>query len=204
MLTNQRMELMEFSVRQMEIVNAAIAIIANEGYEKLTTKKLATKMGFTEAALYKHISSKRELVLMILGYFDDVSRVVLSKVRALNLNPLESIRLFVLDRFRIFESNPALAKVMFSEELFKNDPSFTEQYLKMMHNHRDEISRYIILAQQQNMIKADYHPVQVFRIIMGATRLLVTQWTMNKGSFDLQSEGTDLIDTIIKLIEVER
>ncbi len=195
---------MEFTVRQMEIIDAAIHVIANEGYENLTTKRLASMMNFTEAALYKHIPSKRDLVLMILTHFTDVSAKVLEKVRNLHLEPVESIRLFVLNRYRLFESNPALAKVMFSEELFKNDPSFSSQYLQMMHAHRDEIIRYIKLAQNNQSIQSNFEPMHIFRIIMGATRLLVTQWTMNHGAFDLQKEGTDLINTIIKLIEVKK
>jgi AcrR family transcriptional regulator len=57
---------MELTVRQKDILKAAIAIIANQGYEKLTIKNLATKIGVTEAALYRHFKSKRENETMIL------------------------------------------------------------------------------------------------------------------------------------------
>ncbi len=50
---------MELTERQKDIIMAGIAIIANQGYEKLTTKNLATKMGVTEAALYRHFKSKK-------------------------------------------------------------------------------------------------------------------------------------------------
>ena len=50
---------MELTVRQKDILKAAIAIIANQGYEKLTIKNLATKIGVTEAALYRHFKIKR-------------------------------------------------------------------------------------------------------------------------------------------------
>ncbi|MDD2684515.1 MAG: helix-turn-helix domain containing protein, partial [Candidatus Cloacimonetes bacterium] len=45
----------------MEIVQAAIQVIARQGYEKLTTKNLANSLGVTDASLYRHFDSKKDL-----------------------------------------------------------------------------------------------------------------------------------------------
>jgi len=81
---------MELTERQMEIVNAAIHIMASRGYEKLTTKNLATEIGVTEAALYRHFLSKRELVLKVLCYFEHLSCEIIGEIRSSELSPLES------------------------------------------------------------------------------------------------------------------
>ena len=78
---------MELTERQKDILKTAIIIIANQGYEKLTTKNLATQIGVTEAALYRHFKSKRDLVTTILGYFEELSNKVLQEIRGANYSP---------------------------------------------------------------------------------------------------------------------
>ena len=193
--------MMELTTRQMDIVKAAIAIIANKGYEKLTTKNLASEIGVTEAALYRHFKSKRDLVTMVLCYFEFLSYQVIKEIKASECSPIDCIRRFVLNRYELFSANPDLAKVMFSEELFKNDPAFTGQYQSIMHIHRGEVVSYIQKAQSEGSINSRFDPVQLFRIIVGSMRLIVSQWNMSEGAFDLQLEGKALLDTIINMIE---
>ncbi|OQC05792.1 MAG: Fatty acid metabolism regulator protein [Candidatus Cloacimonetes bacterium ADurb.Bin089] len=194
---------MELTARQKDILKAAIAIIANQGYEKLTTKNLATKIGVTEAALYRHFKNKRELVTMILGYFERISNDVLQEIRDGAYSPLESIRHFVEDRYILFSKYPDLAKVIFSEELFKNDPTFKGQFQCIMHKHKQAVENYILQAQQEGKIRSDLSPTQLFRIIVGSMRFTVTQWNLSDGAFDLKQEGSELIETIMKLIETK-
>jgi len=195
---------MKVTNRQMEIVKAAIQVIARQGYEKLTTKNLATSLGITDAALYRHFDSKRDLILMILCYFEHISCEVIQRISAQNLSPLEKIRSFVMDRYSIFEEDPDLAMVMFSEELFKSDHSFEEHLLSIMHIHRDEVLGYVMQGQRDGDILAYLNPMHVFRLIVGSMRLLVTQWNFSRHAFDLKTEGEAQLNTILKMIEVKK
>ncbi|MDD3283417.1 MAG: helix-turn-helix domain containing protein, partial [Candidatus Cloacimonetes bacterium] len=93
---------MDITKRQMEIVKAAIQVIAQQGYEKLTTKKLAQSIGVTDAALYRHFESKKELIRMVLCYFEQVSCEVIQRINSLQISPLEKVSRFVLDRYEVF------------------------------------------------------------------------------------------------------
>lgn len=195
--------MMDITKRQMEIVRAAIQVIARQGYEKLTTKNIAKSLGVSDASLYRHFDSKKELIKMILCYFEDISCEVIQSIKTQNLPPLDRIRRFANSRYEMFEKEPDLAKVMFSEELFKNDPDFEQYFMSIMHIHRDEILCYIVEGQQQNVIRTNVNPSHIFSIIVGSMRLLVTQWNLSKREFVLTSEGNNLTETIIKLIEVK-
>ncbi|HPF09236.1 MAG TPA: helix-turn-helix domain-containing protein, partial [Candidatus Cloacimonadota bacterium] len=72
---------MDITKRQMEIVQAAIQVIARQGYEKLTTKNLANSLGVTDASLYRHFDSKKDLIKMILCYFEHLSCEVIQQIR---------------------------------------------------------------------------------------------------------------------------
>jgi len=66
------------------------------------------------------------------------------------------------------------------------------------------MENYIIQAQQEGKIRSDLSPTQLFRIIVGSMRFTVTQWNLSDGAFDLKKEGSELIETIIKLIETKQ
>lgn len=193
--------MMELTKRQMDIVNAAIRIIARKGYRELTIKNLAKSLALTEAALYRHFESKHELIRGILAYFETLSCRVLQDLRDEDVSPLEKIKSFVLDRYRLFVQNPDLGKVMFSEELFKNDPIFSSDMLSIMHIHRDEIIRYLKEGQVLGILRKDIRNIDIFRIVVGSMRLTITQWNLTNYGFDLIEEGTKLWNTIENMIK---
>lgn len=188
------------TARQMEIINAAINIISREGYQDLTTKHLAEQVGVSEAALYRHFESKTDLLHKILEYFQSLAQEAMGSIQEEISDPLEQVRAFVLNRYKLFTENPDLAKVMFSEELFQNDRSLAEHNLSIMHIHRDLLLESIRQAQQQGQIRNDLEPIQLFRVIVGSMRLLVTQWQLCGYQFELELEGKKLWETILKMI----
>jgi AcrR family transcriptional regulator len=193
----------ENTPRQLDIINAAIKIIANQGFQELTTKHLAEAVGVSEAALYRHFSSKTELIHRILEYFQSVAFEAMGDIQDTIADPLEQVKAFVMNRYDLFSKNPDLAKVMFSEEIFQNDRSLAEHNLSIMHIHKDQLVQSIQKAQEMGEIRADLPPLHLFRIIVGSMRLLVTQWQLSGNAFDLKTEGEMLWQTIKILITKE-
>lgn len=192
---------MDITKRQMDILDAAIRIIAHRGYRELTTKNLAKELRLTEAALYRHFKSKSDLMTSLLTYFGEVSEKVLLGIRDQACNPWEKIERFILNRFEIFFLNPDLGSVMFSEELFRNDPELLGHMKKIMHGHHYELLGYLQEAQCQGLIRKNCDATQLFRIIIGSFRFTITQWILSDRGFDLVTEGKKLVNTINYLME---
>jgi AcrR family transcriptional regulator len=68
-------ERLDTETRQEQIKKAVLEIISTEGIGKLSTRNLASKIGVTEGALFRHFSSKKEIMLSIL---DDVKNELLA------------------------------------------------------------------------------------------------------------------------------
>lgn len=194
---------MEITKRQMEIINAAILIIARRGYKDLTTKNLAKEIGLTEAALYRHYDSKHDLIVGILDYFEYLSNEVIDVICCLDSSPIGKIKCFVMNRYELFMNNPDLAKVMFSDELFKNDPRYAQHMQRIMHKHKEVLISQIQQAQEMEIIQPELDAIDLFRIIIGSMRLIVSQWNLSAHAFDLVGEGEHLWNTIEKIIEVK-
>ena len=194
---------MKLTARQQDIVNAAINIIARQGYQELTTKRLAEVVGVSEAALYRHFDSKTDLIHKILEYFQSLAQEAMGSIHADIKDPLKQVKAFVMNRYKLFMENPDLARVMFSEEIYENDRSLAEHNLAIMHIHRDQLIKSIKAAQKKKQIRTDLQAIQLFRIIVGSMRLLVMQWQLSSYEFELQKEGVKLWQTIEKIITEE-
>ena len=186
--------------RQEQIILTAIALIAREGYKNLTIKKLASELHLSEAALYRHFVNKEDLLLSIMHYFEDISRNVLQEIQKTKLNPLEKVHFFIMNRYELFTSNPDLAQVMFSDELFYYDPVFFKQFQKISMNHREVLLNFIEEAQKEGFIQSGINSEQIFTILIGSMRFLITQWNLSGRKFDLVKEGDSLFQTIKNLI----
>ncbi len=193
---------MELTPRQDDIVQAAIALIARRGYKFLTTKNLARELKLTEAALYRHFASKDDLIVKILDYFEALSCHILAEIENSELPPMEKVRRFVLDRYQLFSTHRDLAKVMFSEELFQYDPACATRMDRISGTHRDSVLYYLREAQARGVVDPSHDPGQLFRVIVGSMRFLVTQWNLSGQNFDLVDEGEKLFATIRKLVEL--
>ncbi len=192
---------MNFTTRQMEIIKVSIDIIAEKGIQNLTIKNISKSIGISEPAIYRHFENKMDILLAILSYFKQSNSVVLEMSELENKTAIEQIGSIYSNHFKQFNENRALTSVIFSEEIFKNDKRLTDKVSSIMKSNNMVISKIIKTGQENNEIRNDIPCEQITMIIMGALRLIVTKWRMAGFAFDLEKEGSDLWNSIKKIIK---
>ena len=190
----------KITARQKEIIAAALGIISERGLESLTIKNIADRVGFSDAAIYRHFQNKSAILSAMVDDFAGSSIQELNGINAGAGSALEQIKQFFLDRCRTFASDRALAAVMFSENLFQNDPQLAARVHQMLNSHREKLLKIIRSGQQQKTIRR-LPAEHVFTVVMGSLRLLVLQWQVSGYGFDLPRAGEKLwrsLETLIK------
>ena len=189
---------MKVSKRQKDIIGAAIELISKHGIEGLTTKALATVVGISEPALYRHFANKSEIVRAVIACFD-------TNVENLqnNQSSWQFVKAFFAHRIEQVISEPALANIIFSEELFIHNSDYSGVMREMMQRHRNMVMDNIIIAAEQGSIRNDIAPEMIFRMLAGSLRLLIKQYGISGKSFDLCAESTILFNTWDRLFKVK-
>jgi TetR/AcrR family transcriptional regulator, fatty acid metabolism regulator protein len=190
----------EPSKRQKQITEAALEIISSQGIQNLTIKTLSEKIGITEGAIYRHFTSKAEILAAIADLFKASSTDALNALLATDVTGLQKVKSFFLERCKQFYNSPGLTVVMFSENIFKTTDNMEKKTHETIHSHQQLLMQSIKQAQKEGIVVRNMEPQHLFMIIIGAMRLLVTRWRGSQFSFNLEEEGQKLWDSLEKLI----
>jgi AcrR family transcriptional regulator len=192
----------EFTKRQQEIIEAAIGIIAGKGIQKMTIKNLAKSIGITEGAIYRHFSTKLDILLGILSIFREQIRDNFTQISS-DHSAYDVLAAIITRQIDMFVEKPIIAAVIFSEEIFQNEKQLSETVFSIMSDNSNTFLEIIKNGQDKGELRNDVPAEQLSNMLMGAIRLLITRWRLSGFAFDLKSEGNILIDSFKKILTRE-
>ena len=120
------------SDRQLEIIEAAGKILTASGISGLTIKNLAREMKFSESAIYRHFTSKEEIIIALLEYLANSMDERLSKAISNEQTPEKKFINLFQNQFTFFKKNPHFVVAVFSDGLMEESQRINETILKIM------------------------------------------------------------------------
>ncbi len=189
-----------FTARQLQIIQASMEIISERGIQELTIKNLASRIGISEPAIYRHFESKRDILLAILRYFGGSTRELFDSVLAQQVSPLEKLEHVFLHHFRYFSEHPSIAAVIFSEEIFQNDKGLAHGVLDLMNQTRGYIQEIVQEAKRTGAVDTRASAEHLTTVVMGSLRFIVTRWRLSDHAFDLVAEGKEFWNSLAALL----
>ena len=191
----------KFTKKQNKIINAAIELIAEKGIQHLTIKNLSGKIGIVEGGIYRHFDSKMDILLGILTSFENsIITTIEDPILNNKVKALEQLEAIIKKTIKNLDDKPALAAVIFAEEIFQNDKRLSEKVHKIMHQKQLLIKNIVHEGQQSHTIRTDISDKQLTLIITGTLRLIVTRWRLSGFSYDVTYEGKQMWQSIKKLL----
>ena len=194
---------MDFTPRQVEIIEAATKLIGETGIQNVTTKHLANEIGFSEPALYRHFSGKTDILVSVLEYFREKMRAGLDPLLAKENSGLEKIHQLIKFQFNSFTRNPAVIMVIFAETSFQYDKKLSATVSRLLNQKRQLVMNLLNEGIEDGSIRDDANAEQLASIILGSMRFNVLQWRLSDFKFDLNKKGVELWKTLNLLIKQE-
>ena len=186
--------------RQKEIVEAALELITKKGIQGLTIKNLAKKIGITEPAIYRHYDNKIHILIAVLDLFKSNTEKIFEKELNNDNKAIDKIEHLFTKHFNSFAATPSLVSVIFSEEIFRNEPMLIEKISEVIDKNDKILTSIIIDGQKNGEIRSDIEAKHLSTMIMGTLRLFVKKWQFSAYSYNLPREGQKLVDSIKLLI----
>jgi AcrR family transcriptional regulator len=190
----------EISIRQLEIIEAAGRILTNSGVSGLTIKNLAREMKFSEAALYRHFSSKEEIIIAMLNFLAENMDERYSEVIEGSQTPTEKFAIMFTNQFSFFNKYPHFVVAVFSDGLMEESEGINESIQKIMQIKMKYLEPIITEGQQSGIFTTTVSKDELVQIVMGTFRLQMFKWRLTNFKFDLESQGESMIRALIALM----
>lgn len=191
---------MNYTNRQIEIINAATELINEGGIQQLTTKSLALKMNFSEPALYRHFKNKNEILSSLLNYYGQVLKSKMDELLSDENAGLIKLKQMMKFQFEHFSIHPAIVMVIFAETSFQYEEKLSKAVNNILINKKQRVVNIIELGQKDGSLRKDIEPDQLASIFMGSMRFTILQWRLNSYQSNLKKDGDLLWKTFKTLI----
>ncbi|MDG1934634.1 MAG: TetR/AcrR family transcriptional regulator [Flavobacteriales bacterium] len=192
---------MNFTSRQIEILDASKSLIGERGIQTLTIKNLAKKMSFSEPALYRHFKDKTEIIKALLLYHREIVELGVKKIIQSNNNAVCKFQEILKFKFKHIENNPELVMIIFSETSFQYDSVLSACVSSALEERVEKINSLIKSGQNEGCIRNDIDSKQIATIILGGIRTTILSWKLSNFKSSLQKDGKKLwltFETLLK------
>ena len=192
----------KFTDRQIEIMEAATLRIDQYGIQELTIKNLSADLGLSEAALYRHFKSKKDIMLGLLSYFIfEMKERIATIISKEDNTPSEQLKEIFASQLKTFLMKPAIVSVIFSEGIFQFNKDLSEKVSTMMELMQTQIGAIIKKGQDEGTYLELIGSATISTIIMGSMRMTVLKWKLSGHKSNLIKDGNTVLKGLLKMIE---
>lgn len=187
--------------RKKQILDVTLTIIYEEGFQALTIRKIAEKIGITEAALYKHFNSKKEIITSLINKLFK-ENVFYEKID--EKEKPEKVLLKIMKRqFSYLSDRPKMTAILFSEEIFREYPEIKDKFIKQRDKREKILTDFIKKAQKRRKIPQNLNAHNFALLYMGSIRISVLRWKNKDFSYSLEEQAKIITDTLFKLLKTQ-
>lgn len=131
-------------VRQEQIKQAVLDIIYTDGLKNLSTRMLAQRIGMSEGTIFRHFSTKQDIILSIIS---DVQRDFIGSLHTIansNTDPEERLKEFLCQTVIYLEENKGITMLLFSEASHNNDAELKSNLQQIFNNQKKLVSKIFL------------------------------------------------------------
>ena len=184
------------TAKKQSIMEAAIKVLARNGYNDTTVSQIAKAAGVADGTLYLYFQNKDDLLTRI---FDEITESFIQvgiKMLAEVESPIERLKNIAELHLKSLGADEDLACI-FQIELRHNAKHmkiFSETRLR---DYFSIIEGVIREAQDLGQIRKDLNPWLTTKILFGALDEMATNWVLRKHDYDLVKMAAPTLDVLL-------
>ena len=168
-------------VRQHQIFDAVRDLIINRGMEGVTISSIAEAVGLTEGAIYRHFSSKQQILSLLI---DDTERSLLDtveKAQVVGESALENLKR-VLDSLFSEKHGAQAVTFIITEAMGFNGIGLSDRVLELMNRFLESAKRVLRQGVEDGTLHADLDLDAAATAFLGLVQSLATLWALSNYS----------------------
>ncbi len=192
---------LDTEIRQEQITQAALSLIASDGLKGLSVARIALRVGIVPSAIYRHFKSKDEVIDGVLDFIRDRLLGNVDAVCVETREPLERLRLLLMRHVKLIRENQAIPRIIFSEDVYGGHPDRRAKVYRIIWDYLNQVGELIGQGQKEGRMRSDINTETAALMFLGIIQPAAILWHMSNGSFDITKHTEKAWEIFIKVIE---
>jgi AcrR family transcriptional regulator len=173
------------AIRKQQIIDAARKLIIKKGSEHLTVRAMAKEVQLTEAAIYRHFKSKREILSFLMNHIMDSMLNDLERSTAENSPSLDAIDRALKHHLSEIEQRKGMSFQIIAEIISLGDKKLNKEVYDKLNAYIDRIKSMLSDGVRAGCVNEAVDLGASALMLFGMTQGLANIWALSGYSFDL-------------------
>jgi len=175
-------------VRQEQIVDAARKLIIRYGSEHVTVRRIAKQVGISEAAIYRHFKSKRDILSLLADHIEHDLLADFTTAGTQGRTPLEVLDSVLKGHLSAIERRRGISFQVIAEIISLGDKKLNRRVSDTLDKYVSCLKCLLCEGIGTGEVREDVDPEATATIIFGTIQGLVNIWALSNYSFDPQEK----------------
>lgn len=170
--------------KYMQIIDAAVVVIAENGYHQAQVSKIAKQAGVADGTIYLYFKNKEDILISLfqekMGYFvENIEQKIAGKTTA-----IEKLYMLVETHFKMLSEDRHLA-IVTQLELRQSNKELRHKINEVLKGYLMLIDRIISEGIENGEFSSSLDLRLARQMIFGTVDETVTSWVMNEQKYNL-------------------
>lgn len=193
-------------IRQKQIIEAAERLIWKYGSEHLTVKRIANEVGISDAAIYRHFTSKKSILMFLVNHIESVLLDDLARIQDADRDQpsISDIERAIQNHFANIKSRKGSGFQIIAEIVSLGDKALNKRTAVMIDHYISKLRELLAEGASNGYVRKDIDLDATAMLLFSMNQSLVTVWAINNKSFDLHEKYSEMWDLFRNLITKPR
>ncbi|WP_114690246.1 nucleoid occlusion factor SlmA [Polynucleobacter necessarius] len=147
--------------RRLQILQVLAEMLQNPKGERVTTAALAAQIQVSEAALYRHFTSKAQMFEGLISFIEQTVFGLINQINQQEESGLAQARGILQMLLFVAEKNPGMTRVLLGDALLQEDDHLQERITQVLDRVEASLKQALRIAQTQGGNWAQLGPEEV-------------------------------------------
>lgn len=170
--------------KYMQIIDAAVIVIAENGYHQAQVSKIAKQAGVADGTIYLYFKNKEDILISLFeekmgNFIEEIDQMIAGKGTA-----IEKLLMMVEAHFSLLSADHHLA-IVTQLELRQSNKELRLRINDVLKGYLKVIDKIIIEGIESGEFSSDLDVRLARQMIFGTIDETATSWVMNEEKYDL-------------------
>jgi AcrR family transcriptional regulator len=181
--------------RKEQIVNAARKLVIKVGSENVTVRRIAQEVGVSEAAIYRHFRSKKDILYVLV---ESIENNLISDIESQHQPTIGRLENVLLNHLSALEMRRGISFQVIAEIISLGDKKLNNRIYETINKYIKKLKELLLTEIEKGEVRTDIDVEAAAVILFSVVQGLSNIWTLSNYSFNPKDKFEPILSVLRK------